>query len=124
MRAFKVGMAEIESVAGESSASTEQVSASTEETSASAEQIAASAHELATNAEQLIGHFQISQDGCAAPWQKSSRRHATPTKRGTTWCGARPRSAGGSPRRLTDSRSWCLASARSAGRDASIEPSA
>ena len=57
---------EVAAVAEESSASTEQVSASTEETSASAEQIAASAHELASNAEalnQLVGHFQISDDG-------------------------------------------------------------
>ncbi|MES1246191.1 MAG: methyl-accepting chemotaxis protein [Actinomycetota bacterium] len=47
------GMADVASVAEQSSASAEQVSASTQETSASAEEIAASAQELASNAEEL-----------------------------------------------------------------------
>jgi methyl-accepting chemotaxis protein len=57
-------MAEVASVAEQSSASTEQVSASTEQTSASALEIAASAQELARTAEELerlFGHFRLDE---------------------------------------------------------------
>jgi methyl-accepting chemotaxis protein len=55
-------IAEVASVAEQSSASTEEVSASTEQTSASTQEIAASAQELASTAEgleQLVARFKI-----------------------------------------------------------------
>ena len=55
-------MAEVVSVAEQSSASTEQVSASTQQTSASTQEIAASAGELARTAEELerlVGEFRL-----------------------------------------------------------------
>jgi methyl-accepting chemotaxis protein len=55
-------MAEVVSVAEQSSASTEQVSASTQQTSASTQEIAASAQELAKTAEELerlVGQFKL-----------------------------------------------------------------
>ncbi|ADB52637.1 methyl-accepting chemotaxis protein [Conexibacter woesei] len=55
-------MAEVASVAEQSSASTEQVSASTQQTSASTQEIAASAQELAKTAEELerlVGQFTL-----------------------------------------------------------------
>jgi methyl-accepting chemotaxis protein len=57
-------MAEVVSVAEQSSASTEQVSASTQQTSASTQEIAASAQELAKTAEQLeqlVGQFTLTR---------------------------------------------------------------
>ncbi|MBB4663536.1 HAMP domain-containing methyl-accepting chemotaxis protein [Conexibacter arvalis] len=56
-------MADVVSVAEQSSASTEQVSASTQQTSASTQEIAASAQELAKTAEELerlVGQFTLS----------------------------------------------------------------
>ncbi len=55
-------MADVVSVAEQSSASTEQVSASTQQTSASTQEIAASAQELAKTAEELerlVGQFRL-----------------------------------------------------------------
>jgi methyl-accepting chemotaxis protein len=55
-------LAEVASVAQESSATTEEVSASTEQTSASTQEVAASAEELSANAEaltQLVSQFRI-----------------------------------------------------------------
>jgi methyl-accepting chemotaxis protein len=64
VRATRVeeNMAEVVSVAEQSSASTEQVSASTQQTSASTQEIAASAQELAKTAEELerlVGQFTL-----------------------------------------------------------------
>jgi methyl-accepting chemotaxis protein len=58
-------IAEVASVAEQSSAASEEVSASSEQTSASAQQIAASAQQLAATAaalQQLVGHFRVSAD--------------------------------------------------------------
>jgi methyl-accepting chemotaxis protein len=57
-------MADVVSVAEQSSASTEQVSASTQQTSASTQEIAASAQELAKTAEELerlVGQFTLTR---------------------------------------------------------------
>jgi methyl-accepting chemotaxis protein len=56
----------VASIAEQSSASAEQVSASTQQTSASSQEIAATAQSLADTVaglEQLVGRFQLNQDG-------------------------------------------------------------